>query len=220
MTYTKTVWVNGTAPAINATNLNKIENQLEKTIDTDGSQIISNGITITGTTTVSQIISTGSITASILISDVAQGTSPIRVTSTTSVTNLNADYLDGYHFSGISAPNVIHLFDQLNSIGTTYASSQPIFFKWNDNFATNRSIYFESHLFTEYTPYTAYARLYNVTDSTQVVEISSTGTGFSTSNVIRSSAITLTNDKFYIVQVKTSNASSNARADMMRLIIL
>lgn len=40
---------------------------------------------------------TGNITAPRLISNVAQGTAPIGVTSTTVCTKLNADLLDGYH---------------------------------------------------------------------------------------------------------------------------
>lgn len=41
------------------------------------------------------IVSTGSVTGTTLTSTVAVGTAPISVTSTTKVTNLNADYLDG-----------------------------------------------------------------------------------------------------------------------------
>lgn len=41
----------------------------------------------------------GNFTASRLISNVADGTAPLTVTSTTLVTNLNADRLDGYHAS-------------------------------------------------------------------------------------------------------------------------
>jgi hypothetical protein len=58
-------------------------------------------ITATGTITGSNIsangisISSGIITASRFVSTVASGTSPLTVTSTTLVTNLNADYLRG-----------------------------------------------------------------------------------------------------------------------------
>jgi hypothetical protein len=47
---------------------------------------------------------TGSVTASTqLISSVATGTAPLSVTSTTLVTNLNADTVDGIHASGLGA---------------------------------------------------------------------------------------------------------------------
>lgn len=42
---------------------------------------------------------TGNITAPVLVSNVAQGTAPLIVTSTTAVTNLNADRVDGYDFN-------------------------------------------------------------------------------------------------------------------------
>ena len=38
---------------------------------------------------------TGTVRGTQFISDVAQGTAPFQVTSTTKVTNLNADLLDG-----------------------------------------------------------------------------------------------------------------------------
>lgn len=43
-------------------------------------------------------LSAGNVTASQLVSTVASGTSPITVTSPTSITNLNADKVDGYDF--------------------------------------------------------------------------------------------------------------------------
>jgi Chaperone of endosialidase len=62
---------------------------------------VSGDISATGTITGSNIsasgitISSGIITASQFVSTVASGTSPLTVTSTTLVTNLNADYLRG-----------------------------------------------------------------------------------------------------------------------------
>ena len=43
-TYTKTTWIDGSAPAINANNLNKIENQLEQNTN-DISSLVQNGST-------------------------------------------------------------------------------------------------------------------------------------------------------------------------------
>lgn len=45
------------------------------------------------------VLTTGDMSANILISTVADGTAPLTVTSTTAVTNLNADLLDGQHGS-------------------------------------------------------------------------------------------------------------------------
>ena len=56
-----------------------------------------NGITSVGT--LSSVSVSGIATASRVISTVAQGTAPLAVTSTTNVTNLNVDMLDGQHGS-------------------------------------------------------------------------------------------------------------------------
>lgn len=58
MTYTKTVWVNSSAPAINATNLNKIENGI---FDNDAEITIVSGTVstlISSLSTVSSSVST------------------------------------------------------------------------------------------------------------------------------------------------------------------
>ena len=47
----------------------------------------------------STVTATGNVSASRLISTVAVGIAPFTVTSTTNVTNLNADYVDGYHMN-------------------------------------------------------------------------------------------------------------------------
>ena len=49
----------------------------------------------------------GNVTASRLISDVAQGTAPLQVTSTTQVNNLNANYLQGYLQTNANTGNTI-----------------------------------------------------------------------------------------------------------------
>lgn len=61
-------------------------------------QVIDSGTVVTGSLAVSTAITAGTtVTASRLISTVAIGTAPLTVTSTTLVTNLNADLLDGLH---------------------------------------------------------------------------------------------------------------------------
>ena len=49
----------------------------------------------------------GNVTASRLISDVAQGTAPLSVTSTTQVSNLNVSYLEGYQTATTNTANRI-----------------------------------------------------------------------------------------------------------------
>ncbi len=55
--------------------------------------------------------SSGNISANKFISTVATGTAPFQVSSTTLVTNLNADLLDGYDSSSNPIPNTIALRD-------------------------------------------------------------------------------------------------------------
>ena len=57
------------------------------------SAVTASSLTSVGTLTSLEVA--GNITGSVLISDVANGTAPIQVSSATTVTNLNADLLDG-----------------------------------------------------------------------------------------------------------------------------
>lgn len=54
-------------------------------------------VNVTGDTMTGPLIVKAAITGTQLISTIATGTSPLKVTSTTVVSNLNADMLDGYH---------------------------------------------------------------------------------------------------------------------------
>ncbi len=69
------------------------------------------GNTLIGTAidnTVDKLQVNGSITSTVLKSSVATGTSPLTVVSTTLVSNLNADLLDGIHASGfVTTPIVV-----------------------------------------------------------------------------------------------------------------
>lgn len=56
-------------------------------------------VNVTGDTMTGPLIVKASITGTQLISNIANGTSPFTVSSTTVVSNLNADLLDGYHAS-------------------------------------------------------------------------------------------------------------------------
>lgn len=91
------------------------------------------------------IFAAGNITGTRLMSNVAQGTSPLVVTSTTRVENLNADLLDNYHASGIATANTVVIRDANNYTYLKYINSstniaengdldQFIVTKPNDNF--------------------------------------------------------------------------------------
>lgn len=54
-------------------------------------------VNVTGDTMTGPLIVKATVTGTQLISTIATGTSPLKVTSTTVVTNLNSDLLDGFH---------------------------------------------------------------------------------------------------------------------------
>jgi hypothetical protein len=62
------------------------------------------------------IFDNSSVTAGRFISTVTTGTSPISVASTTLVSNLNANYLDGFVSSATTAPDTIVRRDEFNNI--------------------------------------------------------------------------------------------------------
>jgi hypothetical protein len=73
-------------------------------------------LAVTGTTTSGNFATAGNITASFLISNVATGTAPLTVTSTTKVTNLNADTVDGYDTATAATANTIAVRDTNGSL--------------------------------------------------------------------------------------------------------
>ncbi|MFA6449195.1 MAG: hypothetical protein WCX65_07010, partial [bacterium] len=95
--------LDGCTDCLNATEIADI--YVLNTSDTmSGSLSVGTTLGVTGAATLSSTLGvTGAITGSStvqgtrLISTVAVGTAPLTVTSTTAVTNLNADMLDGYH---------------------------------------------------------------------------------------------------------------------------
>jgi hypothetical protein len=73
-------------------------------------------LTLTGNITTSNINVSNSVTASRLISNVATGTAPLSVSSTTLVANLNADLLDGYSTATTSTANTVSVRDSNASL--------------------------------------------------------------------------------------------------------
>ena len=112
----------------------------------------SNGNLLVGTTTdngVDKLQVNGSVTGTQLKSTIATGTAPLTVASTTSVTNLNADLLDGNHASAFSLTGHTHSYlasdgkavdsdklDNIDSTGFCRAYSGDISFGGNQNAIT------------------------------------------------------------------------------------
>lgn len=85
-------------------------------------------VNVTGDTMTGPLIVKAAITGTQLISTIATGTSPLKVTSTTVVTNLNSDMVDGYHssklfrsFGGVSID--FNFSDDNNNNGLYYLHS-------------------------------------------------------------------------------------------------
>jgi hypothetical protein len=87
----------------------------------------STGVNVTGTLNATgnanvnnlgtaQVLATANVTAPQLISNVAIGTAPLVVTSTTKVTNLNADTLDGYDTATAATANTVVVRDTNGNI--------------------------------------------------------------------------------------------------------
>jgi len=69
-------------------------------------------LSVTGNANISSLLNVGgTVTASRFVSNVAIGTAPLTVTSTTKVTNLNADLLDGYDTSVAAAVTTVVVRD-------------------------------------------------------------------------------------------------------------
>ena len=101
-----------------------------------GAQTISGAKTFSAALTVNNTItSNNTITGTRLISNIATGTAPLTVTSTTAVTNLNADLLDGQHgtyynnaanLTGIISESIIQASGITKMIIGTYTGDQAI----------------------------------------------------------------------------------------------
>ena len=78
----------------------------------------------------------GSITGTVLKSTVADGTAPFTVASTTKVTNLNADLLDGIHSTGFMTTPVVTLVSNATYNATTTSGTQIILCDTSSNNVT------------------------------------------------------------------------------------
>ncbi len=84
-------------------------------------------LTVSGNANVGNLNATGTVTASRLVSNIANGTAPLTVTSTTKVANLNVDMVDGYDTSTIGTiANTIVVRDANASIAANTVTTNRI----------------------------------------------------------------------------------------------
>jgi hypothetical protein len=84
-------------------------------------------LAVNGNADVGNLNATGTVTASRLVSNIANGTAPLTVTSTTKVANLNADRLDDYDTSVASAATTIVVRDANADILANNVNTNKIF---------------------------------------------------------------------------------------------
>jgi hypothetical protein len=79
-----------------------------------------NGNANVGNLGTAQVLASANVTAPQLISNVANGTAPLVVSSTTVVSNLNADLLDGYDSSTSNTANTVAIRNADGNLSATY----------------------------------------------------------------------------------------------------
>lgn len=130
-------------------------------------------VNVTGDTMTGPLIVKAAITGTQLISTIATGTSPLKVTSTTVVTNLNSDLLDGLHETSFfrargdqsiasSVPTTTELANNNNLCGSwnvTYTGASGHLVQFNTGSGSTRYMQF-------YSTYSGSLYWRNSTDST------------------------------------------------------
>jgi hypothetical protein len=86
------------------------------TLAVTGNETIAGNSSITGNLSVTGNITAARVTATTLVSNVATGTAPLTVSSTTLVNNLNADLLDGFSTATVATANTVAVRDANGSI--------------------------------------------------------------------------------------------------------
>lgn len=116
-------------------------------------------VNVTGDTMTGPLIVKASITGTQLISNIADGTAPLKVTSKTVITNLNSDLLDGYHETSFfrargsqtiasSIPTTTELSSNNNLSGTwdvTYPGATGHLVQFNTGSGSTRYMQFYSY---------------------------------------------------------------------------
>lgn len=147
LTVTGNLIVNGTTTTINSTTITVDDILLELGDVTTPTDTTANGggILLKGTTnkTITWLSATNAWTSSVafsapnFISTVATGTAPLTVASTTLVTNLNADLLDGNHASAFALSSSVGNGTLGVSIGTAGASGTTVTWGTSTGFSAN-----------------------------------------------------------------------------------
>jgi hypothetical protein len=85
-----------------------------------GGALVANGNATVGNLNTAQVHANANVTAPQLISNVTTGTSPLLVSSTTLVANLNADLLDGFNSDSANTANTIALRNADGNLSANY----------------------------------------------------------------------------------------------------
>lgn len=147
LTVTGNLTVNGTTTTVNSTTITVDDKNLElgSVASPTDAGADGGGITLKGTTdkTFNWVNATNAWTSSValsaptLVSTVATGTAPFTVTSTTLVTNLNADTLDGNHASAFALTSSIGNGTLTLGIGTAGATNTTVTVGTGTGFSAN-----------------------------------------------------------------------------------
>jgi hypothetical protein len=147
LTVTGDLVVNGTTTTVNSTTITVDDKNLElgSVASPTDAGADGGGITLKGTTdkTFNWVNATNSWTSSValsaptLVSTVATGTAPLTVTSTTLVTNLNADLLDGNHASAFALASSVNNGTFAVSVGTAGATNTTVTWGTSTGFSAN-----------------------------------------------------------------------------------
>jgi hypothetical protein len=78
------------------------------------------GVNVAGTLNATGNANVGNLGATQIVSNVSTGTAPLVVSSTTKVTNLNADLLDGYNTATANTANTVAVRDSSGNISANY----------------------------------------------------------------------------------------------------
>ena len=184
-------------------------------------------ITATGNITGGNVNTAGAVVASTLTSNITTGTAPLTVSSTTKVTNLNADLLDGYSTDTAATANTIVVRNADGNIagnnisGTLTTASQPSITSVGTLSAltVTGNIQTSANLVTDLIVGRTSSVTITATGSNQNVNLTPTGTGtvnvgnFIISNVATPTASTDAATKQYVDDVAqglNTHASCNA----------
>jgi hypothetical protein len=116
---------NANVGVVTGTGLN-VAGYLTSTGNVTGGNLTTGGaLSVTGNANVgnlstAQVLATANITAPQLISNVATGTAPLSVSSTTLVSNLNADLLDGYNTATANTASTVVVRDTNGNVSANF----------------------------------------------------------------------------------------------------